>query len=187
MTCNTSISSAAGLSSAFVATVGCGSPSETPTIWGTPLFLHTGFQQTKPHTSAESCFPLLGNIYPPSPIFHGSVSLVEALLPAAAPLGGSSPSPTPAPAQLYPAQLGAGTHHFLPLEKSWPSLFTGSQHTIPLLFVFAKRWAPASAGRHASNIEGINSCEWVNNDFPGGDEQHSHSSPGAWQGKVQCR
>lgn len=81
MTCNTSISSAAGLSSAFVATVGCGSPPETPTIWGTPPIPPYRFPaDTKPHTSAESCFPLLGNIYPPKPdfplqcLFGGSTS-----------------------------------------------------------------------------------------------------------------
>lgn len=64
----------------------------------------------------------------------------------------------------------------LPLEKGWPSLFTGSQRTIPLLFVFAKQWAPASAGRRASDVAGINSCECVNNDFPGGD-QAPNSAP----------
>lgn len=61
----------------------------------------------------------------------------------------------------------------LPLEKGWPSLFTGSQCTIPLLFAFAKQCAPASARRRAFDVAEINSCEWVNNDFPGGDQAPS--------------
>lgn len=62
MTCNTSISSEARFCSVFAATAGCSSPPDTRIGGGTPLLLHTGFEQTKPHTSAD-VFSLLGKVY----------------------------------------------------------------------------------------------------------------------------
>lgn len=110
MTFNISISSAAGFCSAFVAAVGCGSPSETHPGWGTPLLLHTGFQQTQNPTPQQRVLsPLLENIYPQKPNFPLQYHFGGSTSPGCSPPGGSSLSPAPAPAQLYPAQLGAGT------------------------------------------------------------------------------
>lgn len=147
---------------------------------------------TKPHTSAESCFLLLGNIYPPKPNFPLQCLFGGSPSPSCSSLGGGGGGGCPVclPYQPLPSctrhSSGLGPTTSFPWKRAGRA-FSPAPSTQSRFCLFAKRWAPASAGRHASNIEGINSCEWVNNDFPGGDEQHSHSSPGAWQGKVQCQ